>query len=125
MRTARAWSTSNVTRSRWFTPTSVAPAARARSSSASSWTSTSASRPSSAASVVEVAELAVVERGDDQQHGVGAHQPGVAHVVRRDGEVLAQHRQPAHGPGRGESAGEPPKNSPSVSTDRQAAPPSS
>ena len=28
--------------------------------------------------VVEVAQLVVVEGGDDEQHGVGAHEPGVA-----------------------------------------------
>ena len=66
-----------------------------------------------------------VEGGHDQQHGVGAHEPGVAHVGLADGEVLAQHRQ-VDGAGLGQVVGaEPPKNSASVSTDRQAAPPPS
>ena len=42
---------------------------------------------------VQVAQLALVERGDDEQHAVGAHQPGVADVEGGDGEVLAQHGQ--------------------------------
>ena len=52
--------------------------AMARSSSASSWTSTSTSRPSSTGDGVEVGELGVVEGRHDQEHGVGAHEPGVA-----------------------------------------------
>ena len=64
--------------------------ARARRSS---WTSTSASRPMSPASSWKVAQLVAVEGGDDEQHAVGAHEPGVADVVVGDREVLAQHRQ--------------------------------
>ncbi len=105
---ARSVSTSKVRRSRWFTPMSSAPASSARSSSSSSCTSTSASRPRAPASCSEARELVVVERGHDEQHRVGPHQPGVADVVRRHGEVLAQHRQrrPRHAP-RARSAGRP------------------
>ena len=94
-------STSKVTRSRWLTPIERRPdgeragparprraprrARRGRRSTARRWKST---------------QLGVVERGDDQQHAVGAHQPGVAHVGGADREVLAQHRQRARGPGR-------------------------
>ena len=28
----------------------------------------------------EVGQLGVVQGGNDQQHGVGAHEPGIAHV---------------------------------------------
>jgi hypothetical protein len=49
---------------------------------------------------VQLGQLVVVEGGRDQQDGVGAHDAGVAHVSRRHGEVLAQHRQPCRGPGR-------------------------
>ena len=48
----------------------------------------------------ERCQLVVVERCGDEQYGVGAHRPGVAHVEGADGEVLAQHRQGAGGPGR-------------------------
>ena len=50
--------------------------------------------------LVELDQLAPVERGGDQQHGVGAHQPGVGDVVGGDREVLAQHRQRRRRPGR-------------------------
>ncbi len=66
-RTARSVSTSKVTRSRWFTPINVAPAASARSSSPSSCTSTSASSPSSIARAWKSASSTVAERSDDQQ----------------------------------------------------------
>ena len=99
-RTARSVSTSKVTRSRWFTPMSVAPTASARSTSASSCTSTRASMPdldgqrragspssaSSSAAAISSTQSAPIS-------------PGVAHVVRADGEVLAQHRQADRGPG--------------------------
>ena len=45
-----------------------------------------------AGQLMEVGELGVVERGGDQQHAVGAHDAGVAHVAGIDREVLAQHR---------------------------------
>ena len=35
---------------------------------------------------------ALVEGGHDQQHAVGAHQPGIADVAQIDGEVLSQYR---------------------------------
>ena len=50
--------------------------------------------------LVELDQLEAVERGGDQQHGVGAHQPGVGDVVRGDREVLAQHGQRGRRPGR-------------------------
>ena len=90
---ARSWSTSNVRRSRWFTPTSAAPAASARASSASSCTSTSAARPSSSARAAQAASSSSVERGHDQEHGVGPHQAGIGDVGLLHGEVLAQDGQ--------------------------------
>ena len=70
-----------------------APArARARSSS---WTSTSTSRSSAARLAVQRAEVACVERGDDQQHRVGAGRRRLVHLVGVDDEVLAQDRQRA------------------------------
>ena len=95
-----AGSTSKVVRSRWFTPTSVAPDGQ---------------RPLELALVVhldqgveaeaggqggEAGELVVVEGGHDEQHGVGPHEPGVADVGLGHGEVLAQHRQGTRTPGR-------------------------
>ena len=69
-----------------------APIASARSSSASSCTSTSDREPAVDGVVVEVAQLRVVECGDDQQDGVGAHHPGFVDLQSRRREVLAQHR---------------------------------
>ena len=92
-RTARWVSTSKVTRSRWLTPMTSAPAARATSASASSCTSTRASRPRLAAVPSSSPSSAGAQGGDDQEHGVGAHEPGVAHIGGADGEVLAQDRQ--------------------------------
>jgi hypothetical protein len=43
-------------------------------------------------------EEVVVEHRSDEQHGVGAHEPGVGHVAHVDGEVLAEDGQPAGGP---------------------------
>jgi hypothetical protein len=40
----------------------------------------------------QLGQLVLGEGGDDEQAGVGAHQAGVGDVPRRDGEVLAQHR---------------------------------
>ena len=125
-RRARWRSTSKVRRSRWLTPITPAPASRARFSSSSSCTSTSAVKRAPAGQAEEGRELGVGEGGHDQQDGVGPHGPGVAHVEGADREVLAQDREASRppGPARGRSA-LPPKNSPSVSTDRQAAPPAS
>jgi hypothetical protein len=44
---------------------------------------------------VEVAEFARLERSSDQEHAVGAHQPGVDDVERRHREVLADDGQRA------------------------------
>ena len=38
-------------------------------------------------------ELERVEDGGDEQDRIRSHQPGVDHVARIDGEVLAQHGQ--------------------------------
>ena len=43
--------------------------------------------------LVELDQLEVGERGDDEQHAVGAHQSGVGDVAGVDREVLAQHRE--------------------------------
>ena len=51
---------------------------RATSSSASSWISTSTSSPTLRASACSSTSSALLERGGDQQHAVGAHQPRVA-----------------------------------------------
>jgi hypothetical protein len=39
----------------------------------------------------------LLQRGDDQQHQVGAVRPRLVHLVRADHEVLAQHRDVHHG----------------------------
>ena len=41
----------------------------------------------------QLGQLRRAQGGDYDKHGVGAHEPGIAHVGRADGEVLAQHRQ--------------------------------
>ncbi len=92
-------------RSRWLTPTSVAP---------------SGQRPVELRLVVDLDQRveadarprgrrsrrarASLERGDDQQDRVGPHQPGVVDVGDAHGEVLAQHRQADGRPG-GEQVG--------------------
>ncbi len=38
-------------------------------------------------------ELGLLEDGDDQEHGVRTHQPGVGDVALRHREVLPQHRE--------------------------------
>ena len=49
---------------------------------------------------VQLRQLRSLENGHDEQHGIRAHDPGVEDVVRRDGEILAEHRQVDGGPGR-------------------------
>ena len=83
MRTARSWSTSKVTRSRWFTPTSVAPTASGPLELGLVVHLDERVEADARRRGVEAAQLRVGQRGRDQQHGVGAHQPGVAHVVAR------------------------------------------
>ena len=65
-------------------------------------------------------ELVVGQRRHDEQDGVGPHEPGVADVGRRHREVLAQDGE-ATGRARAasRSAGVPPKNASSVSTETQ------
>ena len=48
--------------------------------------------PEMAGQFQELAQLGRRERSDDQQQGVGAHQPGVTDVGGADREVLAQDR---------------------------------
>ena len=74
----------------------------------------------------ERAQLGIGQGGHDQQHGIGPHQAGVAPRRGLDREVLAKDGEGAGPPGH--AAGPrslPPKNSASVSTDRQVAPPAS
>ncbi len=47
----------------------------------------------------EFGQRRVIERGDDQQDGVGTHRAGFIDLIRVDHEVLAQHRQGAGGAG--------------------------
>jgi len=46
-----------------------------------------------ARSACELGQLVVVQSGGDEQHGIGAHQASVVHVVDSDREVLADDRQ--------------------------------
>ena len=66
---------------------------RARRARRASCTSTSAASPSVAAPPRAAAELAIVERGDDQQHGVGAGGARLDDLELGDDEVLAEQRQ--------------------------------
>ena len=68
----------------------------------------------------------LLERRDDQQHEVGAVRAGLPHLVRRDDEVLAQHRdRRPRARTASRSASDPPKRRCSVSTVIIAAPPAS
>jgi hypothetical protein len=78
-------------------PDDAAPTAVARASSASSWTSTSTSRPALSASAWSCGQRRVVERRHDQQDGGRAGGTGLPHLVRVDGEVLAQARDTQRG----------------------------
>jgi hypothetical protein len=44
-------------------------------------------------------EFGLVESGGDEQHAVGSHDAGIAHVASTDGEVFAQDRERARGAG--------------------------
>jgi hypothetical protein len=44
-------------------------------------------------------EFGLVKSGGDEQHAVGSHDAGIAHVSSTDGEVFAQHRERARGAG--------------------------
>ena len=113
-------------RSRWLTPIRSAPAASARSTSALRRGPRPA-RPGPARRPAgrRPGQLGVVEGGDDEQDGVGAHQPGVAHVGSSTVKSLRSTGRPTAPRAAARSSGEPPKWAPSVSTDRQAAPPAS
>jgi len=71
---------------------------RVRVSRSARWMTVRAMRRDGEA--VELTHLGGPEGGDDQQHAVGPHDPGVAHVVGADGEVLAQQREGGHRPRR-------------------------
>ena len=123
MRRARSWSTSKVTRSRWFTPTRVAPTARARSSSASSCTSTSASRPTSVAAPWNAASspsssAAAMSRTQSAPM-IRASRTSCRDTVKS----LRSTGTPTAPRAAARSAADPPKCTSSVSTDRQVAPP--
>ena len=123
-RTARSVSTSKVTRSRWFTPMRSAPDRERPLELGLVVHLDEHVEAELAGEGVEVDELVVVEGRHDEQHGVGAHDPGAHHVPGIDREVLAEHgqRRPPSRAARRSSA-EPPNHCSSVSTDRQAAPP--
>ena len=93
MRTARAWSTSNVTRSRWFTPTNVAPTDEGPLELGLVVHLDERVETDFVRERVKARELGVREGGRDEQHRVGAHRARVADVASVDREVLAQHRQ--------------------------------
>ncbi len=99
IRAARSWSTSNVTRSRWLTPISVAPHSQGDLQLRLVVDLDEHVEAELDGERVELDQLDALEGGGDQQHGVGAHQPGVDDVERRHREVLAQHRQRRRGPG--------------------------
>ena len=79
---ARSWSTPNVRRSRWLTPTRRDPAASARSSSACVVHLHECGQAQLLGHRGAGAQLSVVEGGDDQQDGVRAHETCVGHVRR-------------------------------------------
>ena len=81
-----------------FTPTSVAPASSARSSSLSSCTSTSTSRPSACRRSHQPPHVGIAQGGDDQQHGVRAGGACLDELVLVDDEVLAEQRHRDGGP---------------------------
>ena len=103
-------STSRVCRLRALTPMTLAPASSARSASSSVCTSTRAVMPSDSTRSSSDVERVLLQRGDDQQHEVGAVRPRLVQLVRADDEVLAQHRDVhgrAHGGEVGQRAAEP------------------
>ena len=105
----RCGSTFSVVRSRLLTPITCAPAATALSSSRASWTSTSAGQPEVERLPVQLRQLALGQRRDDQQDRVGARGEGLQYLVGVDDEVLAQDRQAgrrARGPQVGQRAAE-------------------
>ena len=80
---------------------SGASSASARSSSAASWASTSTPRPRPVARSAQLAHVAVVgQGGEDQQDRVGADRAGLVDLHLVDREVLAQHRNRARVPSR-------------------------
>jgi hypothetical protein len=71
---------------------------------------------------LELAHRRQIERGGDQQDGVGAHGARFEDLIGVDQKVLAQHRQAQAARAACRYSGAPWKNWRSVSTDRQAAP---
>jgi hypothetical protein len=57
------------------------------------------SQPEGPCQSQELGQFRVVEGRDDQQDGVRPHRAGIADIERGHREVLAQHREPAGGPG--------------------------
>jgi len=80
----------------------VAPAARARSASPSSWVDAQLEGQGH-----ELLEPGLLQGGHDEEHGVGAHEAGVGDVARPHREVLAQHRQGDRRPRFGQVGGRP------------------
>ena len=74
-------------------PMTSASTSSATSSSRSSWTSTSDVEVERQRLLLQAAQVARLERGDDQQHRVGAGRGRLVHLVGVDDEVLAQQRQ--------------------------------
>ena len=80
--------------------------------------------PELAGLLVQVAQQRVVERGDDQQHQVGAGGAGLEHLVAGDDEVLAQHRASSTAARTARRSSRlPPNRRCSVSTEIASAPP--
>ena len=67
----------------------------------------------------ELGELAVAQRGDDQQHRVGTHHAGVIEITERNGEVLSQNGQRNGGPS-GSQVGDAAAEERLIGKDRQA-----
>ena len=108
----RSRSSSKVLRSRALTPTIAAPTSRARSTSSAECVSTSGVMPSWTMSSWSSASAVLLERGDDEQHEVGARGARLEHLVRLGDEVLAQHRDVDGGPHLGEVVERPAEASP-------------
>ena len=107
MRRARAWSTSKVKRSRWFTPIRSAPHGEGPVELGLVVDLDQHVEVELAGEVVEVGELLVVERRGDQQYAVGTHDAGIGDIAGVDGEVLAEHGQGHGRPGRRQVGGRP------------------
>ncbi len=92
IRSSTSRSTDSVRRLRLLTPMMSAPASTALASSAESCTSTRRRQPEPGGANRERAQLAIVERADDQQHGVGTVPGRFDELILTDDEVLSQNR---------------------------------